>query len=160
MSDGTAVTVEVHVESTPDAAYDAISDVTRMGQWSPETTACRWLGGASRPVVGARFRGSNRIRWRHWTTTCSIVTADPGARFTFDVVLGPLPMARWDYEFVATDDGCVVRETWTEHRPRWLRRVDPRIMGVPNRSEHARRTMEVTLERLARALARPSTSNP
>ena len=27
-----------------DRVYELISDVTRMGEWSPETTACAWIG--------------------------------------------------------------------------------------------------------------------
>jgi uncharacterized protein YndB with AHSA1/START domain len=154
MTDEHDVTVEGRVNVPPERAYAAVSDVTRMGEWSPETTSCRWLGTSSGPVAGARFRGANRKGWRRWSTTCSVVVADPGARFAFDVMFGPIPMARWVYEFApdAGAGGCVVRESWTEKRPRWLIRLDPKIMGVPDRAEHNRATMEITLERLGRAL--------
>jgi Polyketide cyclase / dehydrase and lipid transport len=41
--------------------YDLISDVTRMGEWSPVCRACWWDDGAG-PRVGAMVSGSG-IRW-------------------------------------------------------------------------------------------------
>jgi hypothetical protein len=38
--------------------WEMVSDVTRMGEWSPETTGAHWLDGASGPVVGARFKAT------------------------------------------------------------------------------------------------------
>ena len=154
MAEGHDVTVEARVSVPAARAYDAVSDVTRMGEWSPETTSCRWLGRSSGPVPGARFRGANRRGWRRWSTTCTVVAAEPGARFAFEVRLGPIPMAQWVYEFVHHSDaaGCVVRESWTEYRPGWLIRLDPKIMGVPDRAEHNRASMTTTLERLNRVL--------
>jgi uncharacterized protein YndB with AHSA1/START domain len=35
--------------------YAAVTDMTRIGEWSPECTSCRWLGDATGPVVGAEF---------------------------------------------------------------------------------------------------------
>jgi len=54
------VEVTEAVRAEPSVVYDLISDVTRMGSWSPETTSCRWLSDAIGPTVGARFRGTNR----------------------------------------------------------------------------------------------------
>ncbi|MHB1487350.1 MAG: SRPBCC family protein [Acidimicrobiales bacterium] len=146
----TDVTVEELVAASPKAAYELVSDVTRMGQWSPETTSCRWLDGGTGPAVGARFRGSNRKGWQRWTTTCTVVAADPGTRFTFDVRYGPLPISRWTYEFIANDSGCRIRESWTDQRPGWLSRLDPTVMGIRDRSQHNRETMQATLAQLAR----------
>ena len=142
------VTVEALIDASPDDAYRLVSDVTRMGDWSPETTSCRWIGGASGPAVGARFRGSNRKGWRRWSTTCTVAAADEGRRFAFDVSWGRLPIARWSYEFAAEGDGTRVRETWADRRPAWMARFDPVFMGIDDRSRHNRATMETTLERL------------
>ena len=40
--------------------YDLVSDLPRMGEWSPENTGGKWVNGAAGPVVGARFKGSNK----------------------------------------------------------------------------------------------------
>ena len=37
--------------------WSLVSDVTRMGAWSPELEAAAWLDGATGPAVGARFKG-------------------------------------------------------------------------------------------------------
>jgi hypothetical protein len=144
------VTVRTHINAPADALYDMVSDVTRMGEWSPETTSCRWLGDDRGPAVGARFRGVNRIGWRRWSTTCTVVAADPGRRFAFDVDFGPMPIARWSYEFVPDGDGTRVAETWTDRRPRWITPFTP-LTGVRSRPAHNRAGMETTLARLREA---------
>ena len=94
------VIVEETVAASPLVLSRLVSDVTRMGEWSPENTSCRWLGGATTPSVGARFKGTNRRGWRRWSTTCTVTEAEPGRRFAFDVRSGPLAISSWSYEFV------------------------------------------------------------
>jgi hypothetical protein len=126
-----------------------------MGRWSPETTSCRWLGDATGPAVGARFKGNNRDGWRRWSTICTVIAAEPGRRFAFDVGMGPLPVARWTYDFADEGDGCRVTETWTDRRLSWMVRFSPVVMGVRDRGEHNRAGMETTLTELARAAEAP-----
>jgi hypothetical protein len=135
----------------PETVYDLVSDVTNMGRWSPETTACRWVGGARGPAPGARFRGANRDRWRRWSTTCTVVEADRGRRFSFDVQLGPLPVSRWTYDFIGEGDGCRVVESWIDRRPAWMVRISPIVMGVADREDHNREGIRKTLEQLRSA---------
>lgn len=146
--------VEVTESMRADAAavYATVSDVTRMGRWSPETTACRWLDGAVGPVVGARFRGTNRHRLLRWTTTCTVTAADPGRRFAFDVDFGGLPVAHWAYRFDPTAEGCTVTESWTDRRPGWFRVASVPMMGIRDRAEHNRHGMRVTLAAVRRAV--------
>ncbi len=145
--------VEVAADIAADAArvWGLVSDVTRMGSWSPETTSCRWLGGADGPAVGARFRGSNRKGMRRWSTTCTITDARPGQIFAFDVDYGGLPISRWAYEFQPTADGTHVVESWTDRRPGWMRLMAIPVMGVADRHGHNRRGMEKTLHNLKAA---------
>jgi hypothetical protein len=56
--------VTVHVAAPPDRGWDLVSDVTRVGEFSPETFEAEWLGGASGPAVGAHFRGHVRRNGR------------------------------------------------------------------------------------------------
>jgi len=142
------VTVEQTVAAAPEVLYALVSDVTRMGEWSPETTSCRWLGAATKATPGAKFRGTNRDGWRRWFTTCTVITADADQRFAFDVDLGPLPVSRWTYDFAPTGNGCVVTETWHDRRAAWMVRVSPIVMGVPDREQHNRDSMRMTLDRL------------
>jgi uncharacterized protein YndB with AHSA1/START domain len=155
----TDVTVEETIAAPPQQVYELVSDVTRMGQWSPETTACRWLDGASGAAVGARFRGANRQGWRRWSTTCTVVEADLGRRFSFNVRYGPLRVARWDYEFVPEGDGCRVTESWTDRRSAWMARMGATVMGIRDRAEHNRETMQATLAQLSRFVAAGATGS-
>lgn len=148
------VQVEREIAASPERVWELISDVTRMGEWSPETTSCRWLGGADAPEVGARFRGSNRSGWRRWTTVCTVTDAEPGGSFAFEVKGGPVPVARWAYEIEATDGGCRVTESWVDRRPRVFAVMMGPLSGVSDRAEHNRAGMEETLDRLAEAAER------
>ncbi|MHB8440364.1 MAG: SRPBCC family protein [Acidimicrobiales bacterium] len=150
------VVVEAMVDATPEAVYEVVSDVTSMGRWSPENTGARWTGTARGPEVGARFRGSNRRGWRRWSTTCTVVSADRGREFSFDVRLGPMPIARWTYRFAAEAGGCRVVETCVDRRPRFEAAMDPVFMGIKDRTEHNRENMQATLANLARFFADPA----
>jgi uncharacterized protein YndB with AHSA1/START domain len=38
------VSSSVHIDVPAETVWGAISDVRRMGEWSPETTSCAWRG--------------------------------------------------------------------------------------------------------------------
>jgi uncharacterized protein YndB with AHSA1/START domain len=145
------VEVSTQIAADPVTVWQMVSDVTRMGRWSPETTSCRWLDGADGPVPGARFRGSNKHGFRRWSTTCTVTHADEGKRFSFDVTYGPTPISTWDYVFTATDGGTTVTESWTDRRPGWMRLMSTPVLGIADRSGHNRRGMEATLAALKSA---------
>jgi hypothetical protein len=50
----------IMVARSPEDLYDMVSDVTRMGEWSPVCTACWWDDGLG-PQPGAWFTGRNGI---------------------------------------------------------------------------------------------------
>jgi hypothetical protein len=72
----------IMVIAPPETVWDLVADVTRMGEWSPETTAAWWLGEATTARVGVRFKGRNKRQMR-WATTCEVTAADRGSRFSF-----------------------------------------------------------------------------
>ena len=148
------VSVERTVSAPASDVWPLVSDVRRMGEWSPETVECEWLGGASGPVVGARFRGRNRNGKKRWSTVSTVSAAEPGAVFAFDVKVGPLKVARWEYRFEPTDTGCRVTETWTDQRGRLVAMLGKPVSGVGDRAAHNRASMEATLDRLAAAAER------
>jgi Polyketide cyclase / dehydrase and lipid transport len=49
----------ISVAVSSDELYALVSDVTRMGEWSPVCRACWWDDGAG-PQVGAWFTGPQR----------------------------------------------------------------------------------------------------
>jgi hypothetical protein len=66
----------VIVDAEPDAVWDVVIDVTRVGEWSHECVECAFLGGATRAVPGARFRGRNRHGAFRWGRVCEVVSTD------------------------------------------------------------------------------------
>jgi hypothetical protein len=107
--------VTVHMTAPPDAVWALLSDVTRIGDLSPETFEGEWLGDATGPAVGAKFRGHVRRNGRgpvYWTV-CRVTDCEPGRVFAFDV-LGPRDMVvnSWRYELAAAGDGTDVTESF------------------------------------------------
>jgi len=76
-------TASIDIAAPIDVVWDLLSDVTRVGEWSVECRSCEWLGGATRPMAGARFRGRNRRNATLWTRTCEVVAVDPPKRFVW-----------------------------------------------------------------------------
>jgi hypothetical protein len=140
--------VSADISAPADKVWSLVSDLPRMGEWSPENTGGRWVGNATGPAVGARFRGSNRKGLRRWSTTVTVTAADEGKKFSFDVTYGPVAISTWEYTFTTNANGTTVVEEWTDRRPTWMKVAGVPVMGVSDRGEHNRRGMEQTLARL------------
>jgi uncharacterized protein YndB with AHSA1/START domain len=143
------VSVTREIGAPAERVWAMVSDVTRMGEWSPENEGATWLGGATGPQPGAKFRGTNRIGKRKWKTVATVVDADPGRRFSFRVATMGLKVAEWSYAFDPTATGCRVTETWIEQRASLFKPLARLVTGVADRASHNRAGMEQTLERLA-----------
>jgi hypothetical protein len=125
--------------------YDMVSDVTRMGEWSPVCKACWWDDGDSLRV-GAWFTGRNELPERVWETRSQVVAAERGREFTF-VVGGSL--VRWSYAFTPVDGGTQVTESW-EFLPDGIARFQARFgedaqAQIANRTEAAHTGIPITL---------------
>jgi hypothetical protein len=105
MQKGARGEARLHVDASPDQLYRMVSDVTRMGEWSPETVGCRWIDGASGPAVGARFKGFNRRGFVRWSTTPEVVVAESGREFAFVTKRRGFPSTRWTYTFTPAPTG-------------------------------------------------------
>jgi uncharacterized protein YndB with AHSA1/START domain len=147
----TDVSVSADISAPADKVWSLVSDLPRMGEWSPENTGGRWLNGANGPLVGAKFRGRNAKGLRRWSTTCTVTDATPGKRFSFDVTYGPLTISTWEYDFTDGVGTTRVTESWTDRRPVWMKVASGPVMGVLDRNDHNRRGMEHTLAALKRA---------
>ena len=49
--------VSLWMDAPPEKVWDLVSDVTRIGEFSPETFEARWRRGYDGPAVGAKFKG-------------------------------------------------------------------------------------------------------
>jgi hypothetical protein len=139
------------IARSPQELYDMVSDVTRMGEWSPVCKACWWDDGDSaRP--GAWFTGRNETPQRTWETRSQVVVAEPGREFAF-AVFGN--RARWGYTFAAADGGTRVTESW-EFLPGGVTAFEERYGAdapaqVASREQAAREGIPATLAALKRS---------
>ena len=134
------------------AVFAALTDITRMGEWSPETIRAEWNEGSDGPAVGAKFTGHNRNGDKEWTTEAEVVELVPDERFFFDCNFNGFVFAKWGYSIEATDSGCRVTESTQDLRPKEALEFSAGMSGVTDRASHNRVGMEATLERLAMAL--------
>jgi uncharacterized protein YndB with AHSA1/START domain len=128
-----------------------VTDITRMGEWSPENTGGAWLDGATGAAIGARFKGTNK-RKSGWSTKCTVTAADPGHEFAFTVGKGD---TKWRYRFEPSSGGTDVIESFEIVKPpgalgRFFTKVGT---GLPwsDREADMVRGMEQTLANLKKA---------
>jgi uncharacterized protein YndB with AHSA1/START domain len=143
------------IAASPEAVYAAISDVTRMGEWSEECVACEWHDGFDGPIVGAGFDGHNRNGERRWTSQGRVVEAEPGRAFAFECSMFDFHYSTWGYRIEPTQTGSRVTEWSEDLRPESVLAFSQEMSGVADRADRNRQTMSTTLERLAGALEGP-----
>ncbi len=99
--------VTVSMAASPEVVWALVSDITRTGEFSPETLEAEWLNGATGPAEGNRFRGHVKRNGRgpmYWTE-CVVDVCEPETEFTITVVLNDRRMNTWSYKLAANDDG-------------------------------------------------------
>lgn len=147
------VTVSRDIAAPPEQVWDLIADLPRMGEWSPENEGGEWLGGATGPTPGAKFKGANRNGEKRWKTVATILDVQPGRRLAFKVTAMGLPISEWTYELEPTESGCRVTESWTDRRPGFFKPIAAKATGVTDREEFTRGSITQTLDALAAAAA-------
>ncbi len=141
--------VTVHMNASPDAVWALLSDVTKIGRYSPETFEAEWLDGATGPAVGARFRGHVKRNGKgptYWTK-CTVTVSEPGREFFFAVSpSGTKQLSQWGYHLEPSGDGTDVTESFTL-TPTWWLRLYWALLGW-SRGKTNRQGMQQTLERI------------
>ena len=102
----------IEIDARPETVYELLTDLSRVGELSPECWKAEWTEGSTEAVVGAKFLGHNRVGENEWQAGCEVVAATPSQEWAFKV---PAPNGSdtvWRYEITATDDGCTVTETF------------------------------------------------
>lgn len=140
------------IAASPAAVFAAITDITRMGEWSPETHTAEWNEGFDAAAVGARYTGHNRNGDKTWSIEAEIVELVENERFFFDCNSRGFVFSKWGYSIEPTDAGSRVTEYWQDLRPEAALEVSKSVSGVEDRVTHNRAGMEATLERVAAAL--------
>ena len=142
------------MDAPVDRVWDLVTDVTRIGEFSPETFDAEWAKGATGPAVGAWFRGHVKRNQRgptYWTQ-CQVTKCEPNSLFEFSVVTAGRPVNTWGYRLRPTGDGTDVTEYFRLSQAIALRiywKLLGRLRGRTNE-----RNMRATLERMKAAAER------
>jgi hypothetical protein len=150
----TATTGEARIEmdAAPLTVYQLVSDISRMGEWSPECHRCEWLAGATTAVAGAMFRGHNRLGKVHWHTDAIVTVADSAREFAFTTMHNNgREETLWRYQFNQVGAGTEVIESY---QFLWCP-IANRIAELPIlRDKQLRRGIQETLTRIKTAAER------
>lgn len=144
----------VEIAASPQRVYDLVSDITRMGQWSPECVRCTWTKGSTGPAVGARFKARNKgARGPAWSNTPTVTVAEPGREFAFNRHGPGIGSYTWRYRLEPSGTGTRLTESFDAEPPlgpfmTWL---TEKWTGSSDRDADLQRGMAVTLARIKQA---------
>src|SRR5688572_5703429 len=91
--------VSLHMDAPPEEVWALVSDVTRIGEFSPETFEARWTRGSTGPEVGASFKGHvrrNGVGPTYWSP-CQVTQCVPNEVFEFAVGTDDVTVNNWGY---------------------------------------------------------------
>lgn len=126
--------VSVDIDASPDAVFELVSDVTRIGEWSPECHGADWE--SDRRGLGSRFKGHNRSGRNKWSRVCEVIAYEPGREFAYRTVpgfrFGPsADSSVWRFSIVPTATGSHVTQSLepTQLPQAWFRPFIRRFMA-------------------------------
>lgn len=152
-------TASIEIAAPPEVVYELITDITRMGEWSPECYRCTWLGDADAAAPGARFRGYNKVGSYQWERTAVITSAEPGRLFAFTTVHDKTGKdeTAWRYDLRAVPAGTLLTESYQFV---WCPVVN-RLLELPiPRSRQIARGIRQTLINIKATAEAPATPAP
>jgi len=147
--------VTVSMQAPADKIWNLIADVRNTGRFSPEVMEAEWLGGATGPALGARFRGHvkrNEIGPVYWTT-CEVTACEPGREFGFAVLLNGKAVNNWHYRLTPADGGTDVTESFRLDDSLTMKLFS--LFGGQLRRRRNIRDMRKTLERIKAVVEAP-----
>src|SRR5205807_1762956 len=113
-----------------------VSDLPRIGEWSPECEGVDWEGDVVTPVEGSTFVGHNAVgpgRRIRYSRHGRVLVADRGREFAFITDEGGRESTVWRYRFEPEDGGTRITESY---EVRWIP-LWARILDIPtNRPKH------------------------
>lgn len=160
---GARVEVELTFAVAPERLWDVITDISRIGEFSPECKAAGWLDAAAPgPRAGARFQARNEFPDGHSVPVSCLVTEAEHPRTYAWMVLDPrddpkTPSSTWRYELLpgAEPGTTLVRHCFTHGSgasgARRAAQGDP--AALQERLDVLRANMTATLRAMAAAAA-------
>jgi len=151
MAQNPPVSVTRDIAAAPERVWALVTDLPRMGEWSPENQGGEWIKGATGPAMGAQFKGHNSNGKKSWSTVVKVNVCDAPQKFSFGLMVFGRNWCDWVYEIEPTATGCRVTHSWIDHRGRVSAKLGQAVSGVADRASHNRRNMEGTMDNLAKA---------
>ena len=153
MSNTAPVSVSVDINAPADKVWSMVTDLPRMGEWSPENQGGEWAKGATGAAVGAVFKGTNKNGKKQWSTSVKVNQCDAPRKFSFGLMLLGKNWCDWIYEIEPTSSGSRITHSWIDRRSKFGAKLGKVLSGVADRASHNRRNMEVTLDNLSKAIS-------
>jgi uncharacterized protein YndB with AHSA1/START domain len=145
------VSVTQEISAPAELIWALVTDLPRMGEWSPENLGGEWVKGATGAAVGARFKGRNKNGSKAWSTSVKVNEVEAPKKLSFALMALGKNWCDWEYEITPTATGCTVTHNWVDHRTKFASYLGKLVSGVSDRAEHNRRNMEATLKNLKAA---------
>lgn len=140
--------VSLQMDASPAEVWDLVSDVTRIGEFSPETFEAKWIRGSTGPEVGAQFAGHvkrNGVGPTYWSG-CKVTVCEPERQFEWFVGTDSMTVNNWGYRLEPRAGGTLVTE-YFRLEPSAFTRVYWTLLGAL-RGRTNDKGMRTTLERM------------
>lgn len=136
----------IDIDAPPAAVWAIVSDLKRMGEWSPQCTRMVVFGGEVKQ--GARTFNLNKQGWKRWPTNAKVVAFEPDRRLAFQVLEN---RTVWSYELEPTATGT--RLTESRKAPRGVSKLskvltNTMLGGTPTFEAELATGIRRTLERI------------
>lgn len=144
--------VTLWIDAPTADVWNLISDVTRIGEFSPETFEAKWTSGSTGPQKGAFFAGHvrrNGVGPTYWAP-CKVTVCEPERVFEFSVGSDAVTVNNWGYRLEPRDGGTQVTEYFRLEPSRAIRFYWLVLGRLRARTNQA--GMRTTLERMKAAL--------
>ena len=151
MTQTAPVSVTREFSASPDKVWALVTDLPRMGEWSPENQGGKWAKGATGPAVGAIFKGRNKNGKKAWGTNVVVNACDAPKKFSFGLMVFGKNWCDWVYEIEPSSAGSRVTHSWIDHRGAASAFLGKLVSGVADRATHNKKNMEITMDNLAKA---------
>ena len=146
---GAPVVVTKQLSASPEKVFAMVSDLTRMGEWSPENNGGVWTKGATGPAVGAMFKGRNANGGKSWSTGSKVIEFDPPRKIVWALIVAGSRWCDWVWQVEPSNGGSLVTHTFVDRRSKFANWLGGKITNVKDRAVHNRINMLATVEALS-----------
>jgi hypothetical protein len=109
--------VEQDIDASPAVVWALVCDIDLPARFSSEFRGGHWLGGVTRPALGAQFRGRNHHDVAgDWETVSTICEFEPERVLGWAVGDPDNPSARWRFTLTPAENGTQLTQ-WAQLGP-------------------------------------------